>query len=172
MSPVHAREIRVKPKAPEADRIQLGKDQVLFVGGGMQSYVWLGASSIARDRTYVLLPHPLDQGFGLSVIEVSDPPAVDETATETLYGDGMESPHIEGTIGTKRAWVLRMIPEHGTGRKMLELGEIKAGKFVGLGGIQTSGSVKNFSLAEDLDGAVWVYFTDNEGSWLERRDCP
>jgi hypothetical protein len=54
----------------------------------------------------------------------------------------------------------------------VELGKLDdAGGFTAYGLISTVGRVYDLAVATDATGALWVYYTDAEGSWLQRRDC-
>ncbi len=169
MSPVHAREISL-----EDGKLTLGADAVVYVGGGADQHIYIAAASDARGQTYAFVPAERDGKFGLATIEISSPPDIDESFKFADYPNGINMAPIAAASGGKFVYVARVIPvtKDVDSVHALELGRVERGEFKSLGSISSNGSVSYVTMTLDAEGAVWLYYTDTAGSWLERRACP
>ncbi len=169
MSPVHAREAWIS-----SGKIVLGNDAVIYVGGGADQLIYIAGASDAHGQTHAFVPAERDGKFGLATIDVSSPPDIDETFTFAPYPNGVNMAPIAAASGGKVAYVARVIPvtKEVDAVQALELGTVERGAFKSLGSISSNGSVSYVTMTLDPEGAIWLYYTDTAGSWLERRACP
>ncbi len=171
MAPVHARVLSVDEKG----HLVVGADAVVYVGGGSDHQMHAALGVDAEGNTYGLLPNETQDGFGLALIHIDVPPKVDSPSTFSAYPNGIDGAPVAATHGGHTIYVARVRPlgpEVGSTRA-LEIGRVDiAGKYEPLGIVPTNGSVLNVAAEVDRFGALWLYYTDGAGSWLERRMCP
>ncbi len=169
MSPVHAREVSIV-----SGKITLGNDAVVYVGGGADQLIYIAGASDARGQTYAFIPAERDGKFGLATVDISSPPDIDESFTFSPYPNGVNMAPIAAASGGKVPYVARVIPvtKDVDAVQALELGMVERGAFKSLGSISSNGSVSYVTMTLDSEGAIWLYYTDTAGSWLERRACP
>ena len=91
--------------------------------------------------------------------------------------NGINTAPISATLGAKKMYIasVRPVSAEATSVRGLELGVASgAGKltYTTLGFVASAGSVKDVAMVADKSGSLWVHYTDQDGSWLERRACP
>jgi len=168
LTPVHARVL----SAPSG-KLVLGQDAVVFVGGGTDGRT-PGAIARGKDgHELALLPIEKDEkAFGLAAIRVEEQPRDDAAVTWSLYPAAMERPAVAATQGVWPIRVLHARPAGADtkGKKVLELGELDAaGTFKPLCPVADGSSYADLSVAVDGAGALWLAYTDGEGTWIEKR---
>lgn len=170
MSPLHARTISF-----EAGKTHLGPDNVVYVGGGSDHQVLVALSTDSAGSMLGLMPTTADDAFGMAAVKIESPPKTDEPSEMSMYPNGINTAPIAGTTGGKKMVIARVRPmtADATSPHVLELGQAtSAGKYTSYGLVASAGSVKDVAIAQDKTGAVWIYYTDQDGSWLEKRACP
>ncbi len=171
LTPVHARVLT----AP-AGKLGLGPDAVVFVGGGTDGHT-AGALACGSDgnELALLALDKDDKDFGMAAIRVEEQPRDDSTVTWSLYPAAMDRPVVAATQGVWPIRALRARPAEADpkGKKVLELGEVDAaGVFKALCLVAEgteSASYGDLAMAVDGAGALWLAYTDREGTWLEKR---
>ena len=167
MSPVHARTMTLSPK------LALGKDAVVFIGGGAESHTRIAAG--ARDKTALaLFPIAHDLSFGLAIVKVDAEPQTDAPVVWSDYPNGLDPAPVAVTSGSPKAFVARVrpsAPKFGSPR-ILEIGTIDAsGAFASLGVLETSGAPRDLAIAGDgASGFVLAYSAGGSG-WAEHLSC-
>ncbi|MGH7280322.1 MAG: hypothetical protein ACRELY_02275 [Polyangiaceae bacterium] len=170
MSPLHARTISF-----EAGKTHLGADNVVYVGGGSDHQVLVALGTDSSGAMLGLMPTTSDDVFGLAAVKIESPPKTDEPSEMSLYPNGINTAPIAATVGGKKMYVARVRPmtADATSPHVLELGQATStGKYTSFGLVASAGSVKDVAIVGDKSGAVWIYYTDQDGSWLEKRACP
>lgn len=167
LTPVHARIIRANGK------IGFGPDAVIFVGGGSDGRLSGAVARGAPGNEFGLLALDKDdKEFGMAAVRIDEPPRDDARVTWSLYPAAMERAPFAVTQGAAPARVLRVRPA-GPGadaKRVLELGELDAS-----GGYKPSCPVAEGArfadpaIAVDRRGALWIAYTDADGTWIERR---
>ena len=167
LTPVHARVLTY------AGKLVLGPDAVLFVGSGTDSRI---AGAIARGATgheLVLLPIDRDERtYGLAAIRVEEQPRDDAATTWSAYPAAPERSAVAATLG---AWPIRVlhvrpIDAQPRAQVMLELGEVDAaGAWRALCPVAQGKTFRDLSMLVDGAGALWIAYTDGDGTWIERR---
>lgn len=169
LTPVHARVLNGNGGA----RLSLGPDAVLFVGAGSDARTSGVIAQGSPGSEHGLLALERDEkDFGMAAIRIEEQPRDDARVTWSLYPAATERAPLAATQGGAPARVLRVRPvAAGTdARKMLELGELDAA-----GGYRPSCPVAEGAafgdpaIAVDRQGAVWLAYTDPDGTWIERR---
>ena len=167
LTPVHARVLRFDGK------LSLGPDAVLFVGRCTDGRT---AGAIARGASgheLVLLPIDRDErSFGLAAIRVEEQPRDDAAATWSTYPATPDRPAIAATQGAWPIRVLRVRPVDAQPRAkvVLELGEVDAaGVFKALCPVAEGTAFSDLAMLVDRTGALWIAYTDGDGTWIERR---
>jgi hypothetical protein len=169
MTPIHARTIQWQ------GRPVLGADTVLFVAGNAESET-RGALATRHDKSpsFGLVPIAKDiSAFGVVAIEIARPPKVDASVAWSLYDNGLDPAPIAATHDVARVVVARVRPDGkaATAPRVLELGTLDdAGKYTLFGTVATHGRVSHVALAADATG-VWLAYTDEQRTWVERRVC-
>jgi len=168
MTPVHARSLSF------TDSIVVGGDAVVFLGGGAQPDTRASLAVPKSGPTYALLPISHDIGFGLAIARILGEPKTDEPVIWSDYKNGLDPAPIVGSVGAASSYVARVVPldaKVGSPR-VIELGRIDdKGAFTSYGSIAAHGRPTEVALA--IDGAdLVVAYTDTQGAWLERRNCP
>lgn len=171
MSPLHARSVSF-----EGGKTKVGQDNVVYVGGGSDHQVLVALGTDAAGGMIGLMPTTADDAFGLATVKIETPPHIDEPSEMSPYPNGINTAPIAATNGGKKVYVARVRPltADATSPHVIELGHVAAGKldFTADGVVSSAGSVKDVTIATDKSGAVWLHYTDQEGSWLEKRACP
>ena len=170
MSPLHARTISF-----EGGKTHLGADNVVYVGGGSDHQVLVALGSDSAGAMLGLMPTTADDGFGLAAVKIESPPKIDEPSELSPYPNGINTAPIAATLGAKKMYIARVRPmtADATSPHVLELGHASAaGNYTSFGLVASAGSVKDVAIVADKSGAVWIYYTDQDGSWLEKRGCP
>ena len=171
LTPVHARVLTF------ADKLDIGKDAVVFVGGPPERHT---ASTIATPAGsgagWVLLPIAKDIAtFGMAAIHVDEPPKVDSPVVWSTYPNGIDPAPMAATQGRSPMYVARVrpvAPEPGAA-KGLEIGRLgDDGAFTSYGFVSATGAVTDVAIDVDAAGGVWLAYGDAAGTWLERRACP
>jgi hypothetical protein len=167
LTPVHARVLSFTGK------LGLGPDAVLFVGGGTDGRT---AGAIARGASgheLVLLPIDRDErSFGLAAIRVEDQPRDDAATTWSNYPAAPERAVVAATQGAWPIRVLRVRPVDAQPRAqaVLELGEVDAaGVWKALCPVAQGATFRDLAMHVDRTGALWIAYTDGDGTWIERR---
>jgi hypothetical protein len=170
MTPVHARNLGLKD-----GRLEVGADAVAFVGGGAERHTSGVLAGGGSGGVFALVPVAGEAGFGAVAVHLGDPPAVEEKTTWSMYPNGLDPAPIAATTGSSpiRVARLRPIDVRPDAPRGVELGKLEdSGAFVPYGMIATTGRVSALEVATDTARALWIYYTDATGSWLERRVCP
>jgi hypothetical protein len=165
MVPVHAR-----PIGANGDKLALGADAVVFVGGAPDRGIDFTIAATKKDA-FVLLPIAHESAdFGMAAIPLHDPPKTDVSAVWSMYPNGLDP----APIAAAGSFVARVRPrerEPGSPR-ILELGRIdEAGAFTSFGAIADGRRITDIAMATDKDG-VWILYGDTGATFLERRVCP
>ncbi len=170
MTPMHARHLNL-----ESGHLKMGTDEVVFIGPLAEpgTVPRLGTS---RGKSYALAAWPREAAdFGLSVVALPEPLRIDLPAVWSLYKNGLDPAPLAATHGSEPVAVARVVPatvdRHGD--LVLELGMLAAdGAFVTAGEIARGRTLADVSITRDGKGALWLLWSDGEGTWLERRVCP
>jgi hypothetical protein len=171
MVPVHAR-----PVSFQSDRLSLGADTVLFVGGAPERGIDFGVAS-AGGKGFVFVPMPRDTiEFGMAALPIEEPPKENIEAVWSRYPNGLDPAPLGAAPARdgKGAWVARIRPRDGAvgSPRALELGRSDdKGAFTSYGEIASGKGVTDVTLIEDPAGAVWILYGDSTITWLERRVC-
>ncbi len=167
LTPVHARVLKGGPK------LGLGPDAVIFVGGGGDARPSGALAQGAHGHELVLLPIDKDErGFGMAAIRIEEQPRDDSATTWSLYPAALERPAIAATQGGWPIRVLRTLPATADGgaNKVLELGELDAaGAWKPLCPVAQGVAFTDLAIAHDASGALWIAYTDADGTWVEKR---
>ena len=167
LTPVHARVLRA------AGTLGLGPDAVVFVGSGTDGRTGGALAQGASGHSLALLPIDKDdRAFGMVSIRVEEQPRDDSATTWSLYPTALERPAIVTTQGQWPVHVLRTLPA-GTdpkGKKLLELGELDpAGAWKALCAVAEGAAFGDLAILADRTGALWIAYTDADGTWIEKR---
>lgn len=167
MTPVHARVLTATTK------LTLGPDAVVFVGEGSDGRVSGALARGGGGGELALLPAFKDvKDFGMAAIRIDEQPHDDSAATWSMYPAGIDGAVIAATQGVWPVRVLRSRPATSDtkGKKVLELGELDAaGVFKPLCAVAESSAFADPALLVDRAGALWIAYTDADGTWIERR---
>ena len=164
----HARKLTFTGQA------SVSPDVVLFLGEPPLPYT-RGVIGAGDGRFFMLLP--LQRGasdFGLVTLRIDDPPRSDAAPSWSLYPNGLNPSGVAATQGSGPLYVARVRPlaRDPKSPRVLELGRISAaGAFEAMGIVPTHGTTSDVAMSADASGALWILYTDTEGSWLERRAC-
>ena len=172
MSPLHARTVSF-----DGGKTKLGSDNVVYVGGGSDHQVLVALTTDSNGSMLGLMPTTVDDDFGMAAVKIDSPPKIDEPSELSVYPNGINTAPIAGTIGGKKMYIARVRPltADATSPHVIELGQASGGSkstFTSYGIVASAGSVKDVAIVSDKSGAVWLYYTDQDGSWLEKRACP
>ncbi len=154
---------------------RLGEDAVVFVGGPGDRRT-AAALAPTTGPSWALMPIAKDVGsFGLAIVQVEDPPRVDEPVTWSMYPNGLDPAPVAAAGVRGGAWVARVRPqssEPGSPRA-LEVGRVRDhGAFDPLDLVPTVGAISDVALAADARGALWIGWLDGTGAWVARLVCP
>lgn len=171
LTPVHARVLSY------ASKLEVGADAVIFVGGPPERHT---ASSVATPNgagpAFALIPIAKDVSeFGMAAVRVDDPPQVDAPVVWSPYPNGLDPAPLAATQGHSPMRVARVRPlaPEPSSPKVLEIGRLEpTGAFVAQGIVPTSGTPTDLAVEIDAQGALWIAYSDGDGAWLERRQCP
>jgi hypothetical protein len=169
MVPVHARHVGVGRGS--GDKLALGADAVIFVGGAPERGIDF-ALGLGKKELFALVPMARETtDFGMAAVPVHDPPRTDVPAVWSPYPNGLDP----APIAAAGDFVARVRPrerEPGSPR-ILELGRLDAaGAFTSLGAVADGRRITDVAMAVDKDGAVWLLYGDANATFLERRVCP
>jgi hypothetical protein len=167
LTPVHARVLT------GAVKLGLGPDAVVFVGNGGDARTpgVIAQGGAGHELALVAIDRD-DKDFGMAAIRIEEQPRDDAAVTWGLYPAAMERPAIAATQG---AWPIRVIRSRPAdadpkAKKVLELGELDAaGVHKTLCSVATSASFADLAIAADRTGALWIAYTDADGTWVEKR---
>ena len=166
-TPVHARELGFGPG------LLLGPDAVLFVAEGSESLVAGAIAQGAPGSEHALLAMNKDEKeFGMAAIAIDQPPRDDSPVSWSLYPGAAERAPLAATQGSLPVQVLRARPAsaepHAT--KVLELGTLDPnGRFAPSCQVAEGPTFADLAIAVDRQGVLWLTYTDEGGTWLERR---
>lgn len=167
LTPVHARVLTA------AGKLALGPDAVLFVGEGTEGRTGAALVQAPGGVSYALLPIFKDaKSFGMAAIRIDQQPRDDAPVTWSLYPNGLEGAAIAAARTTTPSRVARVRPATSDpqAKRVLELGELDAtGAFQALCTVGESSSYGDVSVLVDRFGTLWLTYTDDAGTWLERR---
>ncbi|MGO9835472.1 MAG: hypothetical protein ACLP1X_14760, partial [Polyangiaceae bacterium] len=154
--------------------LRLGDDEVVFVGGPGERHTAGALAISAKGPAWALLPIGKDvKTFGLAVVQIDDPPRVDEPSFWSIYPNGIDPAPVAAFPGG-RTWVVRVRPrsaEPGSPR-LLEVGDIDdGGAFAASDTVSVSGPPTYTTIVADGRGGLWIAWVDSSGSWLERLAC-
>jgi hypothetical protein len=170
MTPMHARHLSL-----EAGRLKMGTDEVVFIGPLAEPGT-VPRLATSRARAYALAAWPREAAdFGLSVVALPEPLRIDLPAVWSLYKNGLDPAPLAATRGSDPVALARVVPatvdRHGD--LVLELGMLATdGAFVTTGEIARGRTLADVSITRDGKGALWLLWSDGDGTWLERRVCP
>ncbi len=157
-------------------KLALGADAVVFIGGPGERQTAAVIATPTDGAGYALLPIAQETStFGMATITVEEPPKIDAPVTWSMYPNGLDPAPIAATQGHSPMRVARVRPlaSDATSARGLELGRLGAdGAFVSQGYVATHGTASDLAVDVDGLGALWLFYTDTAGSWLERRVCP
>jgi hypothetical protein len=167
LTPVHARVLTAPGK------LVLGPDAVVFVGSGTDGRTPGAIAHGGTGHALALLPIDKDErAFGMAAIRIEEQPRDDAATTWSLYPAAPDRPAIAATQGVWPIRVLRVRPAEADpkGKKVLELGEVDAaGAFKALCPVAEGGSYWDLAMLVDPAGALWLAYTDGDGTWIEKR---
>jgi hypothetical protein len=167
LTPVHARVLRA------AGKLGLGPDAVLFVGSGTDGRTPGAIAQGGSGNELALLPIDKDDhAFGMAAIRIEPQPRDDAATTWSLYPAALDRPAIAATQGGWPIRVLRSRPGAADpkGKHVLELGELDAaGVFKPLCAVAEGTSFTDLTITVDRAGALWIAYTDADGTWIEKR---
>jgi hypothetical protein len=167
LTPVHARVLTAGGK------LGLGTDAVVFVGSGTDGRSPAAIAQGANGNEYALLPMDKDdRTFGLAAMRIEEQPHDDATTVWSPYPSAMDRPAIAATQGAWPIHVLRSAPAaaQAPGKLVLELGQLDAaGVWKPLCSVAEGTAFADLSMLVDRTGALWIAYTDAEGTWIERR---
>lgn len=173
MLPLHAR-----PLTLLGDKLSLGTDAVVFIGGPPERGVDFTLAGAGRSL-FALVPMPKETAtFGVAAVPIEDPPKDDVSAVWSTYPNGLDPAPIAATTRLGEGgpvWVARVRPKEAppASPRVLELGKLDGtGRFTALGTVAEGRSVVHVAIAADTFGALWLVYGDRSGSWLERLVCP
>ncbi len=169
LTAVHARAVTYDQHA------RLGEDAVVSVGGPGNRRTAAALVVASDGPAWCLLPIAKDVGsFGLAIVRVDSPPRVDEPVVWSMYPNGLDPAPVAAATGKHRTFATRVRPEAAdpTSHHVLELGQVdRAGTFVSLGFVGTTGDPIDVTLIVDPHDAIWLGWLDAAGSWLEQWGC-
>ena len=174
MTPMHARHVGLT----DATHLHLGADEVVFIGPLAEPGT-VPRLATSRTTAYALAAWPREAAdFGLSVVALPDQLRIDLPAVWSIYKNGLDPAPLAATRGGDTVAVARIVPATSepptnTRELVLELGRLAPdGAFTSLGEITRGRRLTDLSITRDDKGALWLLWSDNEGTWLERRVCP
>ncbi len=171
LTAVHARSL-----TSEGGKLGMGPDEVVFIGGPPEHATTGILGAAAAGVAWALVPLAKDAtNFGTAIVRVDDPPRVDAPVTWSLYPNGLDPAPLVATQGKSPIRVARVRPQASepTSPRILELGRVDGeGTFTSLGIVGTDGRPRDLAVDVDTHGALWLYYTDAAGGWVERRMCP
>jgi hypothetical protein len=157
-------------------KLAVGPDAVVFIGGPGERNTAASIATPADGAGYALLPLSQDVStFGVATIHVDDVPKIDAQVVWSMYPNGLDPAPIAATQGHTPMRVARVRPltAEATSARGLELGRLGAdGAFVSQGYVATHGTASDVAVDVDGLGALWLFYSDSAGSWVERRVCP
>jgi hypothetical protein len=167
LTPVHARVLSFGAK------LALGPDAVLFVGGGTEGRVTgvIAQGAPGSEHALVALDKD-DKEYGMAAIRIEEQPRDDAPVAWSLYPGAIERAPLAATQGTLPVRVLRVRPASAEpkAKKVLELGELDAaGTYKPTCPVAEGSTFADPAIAVDRQGAVWIAYTDADGTWIERR---
>lgn len=167
LTPVHARVLTFGGK------LAVGPDAVLFVGGGTDGRLGGAIAQGTPGSEHALLALEKDhKDFGMAAIRIEEQPRDDARVTWSLYPAGAISAPVAATQGTSPIRVLRarLASADPRSKQVLELGELGAdGVYKPTCSVAESASFGDLAIAVDRLGALWIAYTDLDGTWVERR---
>jgi hypothetical protein len=177
MTPMHARHVTFDAASPT--HLRLGTDEVVFIGPLAEPGT-VPRLGTGRTAAYALAAWPREAAdFGLSVVALPAALRIDLPAVWSIYPNGLDPAPLAATRGSDPVAVARIVP---AGRELptdakrelvLELGTLAAdGAFLSAGEIARGRRLADLSITRDDKGALWLLWSDNDGTWLERRVCP
>jgi hypothetical protein len=170
LTPVHARVLTW-----DKDKPKIGADAVVFVGGPPERRTAGALATDSAGGSFSLVPLAYDEGFGLGIINIGKTPSVDAPVLWSKYPNGLDPASVAATRGVTPIRVARVRPAEATPEslRVLELGRIEPdGRFTPQGVIAGDRSILDVAVSADKYGALWVYYTIGDTSYLERRACP
>jgi hypothetical protein len=121
------------------------------------------------------LPIARDIGsFGLAIVQIDEPPRVDEPVIWSMYPNGIDPAPVAAVSSESATWIARVRPQTSepASPRVLELGQIgRGGAFATHGLVATSANPTDVAIAFDRIGGLWLGWVDAGGSWLERLLC-
>jgi hypothetical protein len=179
MTPVHMRTLKL------TDKLELGPDIVVHVAGGTTRILQGALATSDQGAVVGLLAAGNESAFGLLSIPLEAATKEYAPFAFSPYPNGYDGAPLAATAGGRSMLLARVRPSTAPGQPapttdggaalpnhVLELGRLDgAGAFQSLGLVSSMGSVSSVATELDSFGALWVYYTDAGGSWLERRVC-
>lgn len=167
LTPVHARVITANKK------LAFGPDAVIFVGGGSEGRAGGVIAQGATGSELALVAMEKDmKEFGLAAIRIEEQPRDDAKVTWSIYPAAMERAPVAATQGAVPVRVLRVRPAsaEANAKKVLELGELDAaGAYRPSCPVAEGAMFGDLAIAIDRQGALWMAYTDADGTWVEKR---
>jgi hypothetical protein len=167
MTPAHAR-----PLTLDGDKLVVGKDAVIFVGGSAERHN-AGTLATSQDGTaFGLIPVSEDGlRFGMAAIRIDDPPVDDANVVWSFYPNGLDPAAVAATRGEGAIYVARVRPRapETDATHVLEIGVLEPnGAFRSPCIAAESTFVKDLEIAKDRQKGLWVFYRTASGSWLVR----
>ncbi|APR84684.1 Hypothetical protein A7982_10033 [Minicystis rosea] len=168
LTPVHARVL-----TGGSGKLSRGPDAVLFVGSGTDARTAGVIAQGGPGSELVLLALEKDEKeFGMAAVQLDEQPRDDARVTWSIYPAGIDHGQIAATQGSTPMRVLRVRPASAEpkAKKVLELGELSGGGVYKPSCPVAEGSkFVDPAILVDRQGAVWLAYTDGDGTWIERR---
>ena len=168
LTPVHARVL-----TGTNGKLTRGPDAVLFVGSGTDARTQGVIAQGGPGSELVLLALEKDEKeFGMAAVQLEEQPRDDARVTWSIYPTGIDHGQIAATQGAAPMRVLRVRPASAEpkAKKVLELGELDAaGVYKPSCPVAEGSKFVDPAITVDRQGAVWLAYTDADGTWIEKR---
>ncbi|MFT3766561.1 MAG: hypothetical protein QM820_13760 [Minicystis sp.] len=168
LTPVHARVLN-----GGGGKLARGPDAVVFVGSGTDARMsGVIAQGQPGNELGLLVIEKDDKEFGMAAIQIEEQPRDDARVTWSLYPAALDHGQVAATQGSVPVRLLRVRPAsaEAKAKKILELGEIDAaGVYKPSCPVAEGSKYTDLAIAVDRQGAVWLAYTDADGTWVERR---
>jgi hypothetical protein len=171
MTPAHARVLSL-----DGDKIAVGKDAVIFVGGAGERHN-AGTLAIGPGGTaFALIPVSEDAvRFGMAAIAIDDPPVDDSRVVWNFYPNGIDPAPVAATRGESALHVARVRPKNDApdAPHLLEVGMLDAtGAFRPSCVAAESTFVKDVEVVQGRQKSLWVFYRTPAGSHLAHVTTP
>jgi hypothetical protein len=167
LTPVHARTLRF------AGKLVRGNDAVVFVGSGSDGRIRgaLGRSVDGPAFLFVAGPHD-DKDYGVVTLAIDGEPKDDLPGKWSHYPAPITTSPLAATWGRSPVRLARVRPETKDpgADQVLELGHVAGdGSFAEKCTVAKAALFSDVGVAVDDKGALWVAYTNKQGTWVEQR---